>query len=341
MPLPSPSRRAGRAGLATALVASLIGAPRNALAHHPANTSHVGVKPADTTISLKSQPVASLRSVASVGHDFVYFGRPMRKSKRDESVPLGDIGLNLARAELAILTASGTEVMVGLPFGSVKVTPSVGDRKTSWGLGDLQLNVSQRFNWRPWEDHWIQFFVSAGVSAPTGKYQEDSGLNFLEISPEENGGLNAVSHFSQASLGAGSWSGLSAARVQYKPGVPVFLGLSSGIVQPVSTAGDGIQWGRDITIRGDLTLPLGTSPWLVSAALDYWRHSANRISGPDGTQQGGASQQLALQMGLGVALNAAIRCDLTVSLPMWQFAAGVQLMKSVASGTSCQWALDL
>lgn len=328
-------------GWAFAATGILVLAAPPVAAHHPANTARVGEHGTRAFESLLVDPSAPARILAEGGYQLIYFGSALRGSENASKAALGRVMVELGTARLGLETVGGLRLNVLLPFGSVMLTPSAGESRTQWGLGDLRIMATQDFDWTLLSEQRFRFSVSAGFSAPTGRYDPDSGLDYLELNPGEQGALTATNYFSQANLGIDSWTLQARGDIRWRPNTAYFFSVSAALTEPFSDTREAIHWGRDTGAMATAGRTLGSESWVVSTGLGYLSHSSNRIPGPEYSARGGSSQELGVQLAIEAKLTGSLACGLGANLPIWQHAAGVQLMKTFASSTSCQWSLDI
>lgn len=325
---------AGVRSLAFLLVIALA-TSRSALAHHGTATARVAASPPTLDTSFTDGPASSPRLSATVRHDTSYFGHTMRGSQEDSRAPLGSVLRHETALTLGLELATQTALRATLPYALVRLTPEGESSHSVSGIGDLSLFVSHRLPISLTALPDLHLSIAGSLAAPTGDYQQSAGLELVEVSTQNEGIVEVVTFYSQASVGAGAWAAAATAHLSWLPLPNLRVQVGGGSVLPLSDTLDSVRWGVDTHAGGVARLDLWQRALGLSAGVNYLRHGKDRVVNEFGSQRVGGRSEVAVELGLQTWLSPMARCGAGTRIPLWRRASGVQLMGTVAGSLNC------
>ncbi|MCA9529997.1 MAG: hypothetical protein KC543_07665 [Myxococcales bacterium] len=339
-----------------------------ALAHHGSSVARVGGG-ASMAWTPASASVPPPRLDLGVSYSVNYFGRTLEGHSSVGGDGLGKVLVHLVTPSARLALRHGTTVGVALPVGTVRTYPPGGATSTSGGLGDLSAFVSQDLG-RLWggggahgharhphahgtshhAHHHERAFglaLRAGLTAPTGRYRPAGDLSVTDVHPGPGGSLMPHTFNSQTSLGAGVWAIAYGADAWWRAHPRVRLSAGLDASSPVSTTSDDIRWGTDLTGSVGATLELvHDAVWATVSADARW-HARDRIpvvspvTDETTHERAGSRVELGAAAGLSTLFARRLSCSLSVHVPYWQRAGGIQLVETVSGNARCTVGIGL
>jgi len=321
----------------------------HAFAHHGSSTTRVGGLGGVQRLDSQLGGMAPPRVDAGLTHDFLYFGRVLEASEETERADLGQVYLTTLSASFRFVLETGTAGSLRLPVGFVFVNPSNADEELRAGLGDLQLTVTQNIAelWDPKEVGPLSLFMTAGLIAPTGRYETESSLSFTDVSGTPQGAIELVTFNTRATLGAGAWSTLGALRIAFAASNRLSLEVRGQIVDPFTRTPDEIAWGIDAEAALRLGFEISPGRLRVVGGADYRHHGQDEIdalneeTGGISRDRVGGRDEFGVSTGLEFRVLPRLGCSVQAHIPVWKRVGGVQLVETLGVSTGCDYAFDL
>jgi hypothetical protein len=313
----------------------------SAWAHHGSSTTRVGSVSAFRATG-SAQTSDELPQVAmNAGLRTTFFGRALEGTLPYEKAELGSVFVNALDWTALLELKSRTQFALRAPVGAVIVDSAQSGRHVSSGLGDLELSVGQELlSWFGLRAPSFTTTLRAGVLMPTGHYEPTTGLRWTDVQGTSDGTIRIVTHDTRASLGADSWAPLGALENRWQVARRVALLLDSNLFFPASSTRDGIRWGADVTTLVGTNTELIANRLHALGAFDYRHHFADQVphvdevSGASSLGRTGRRDELAAQLGFGIAISRTSECLVRARVPVWQQVAGIQLAQTFSAQAS-------
>lgn len=301
-----------------------------AFAHHDTVVSRVSASPSASAASLAVPlPRAEMGLSASMDRfNRVLWEDDWRAQKLEQGASLATLS-----PSLGLRLKSQTALVVTLPVGQV----FYGDGTQERGLSDLRLGVAQSLSRpkRPWS-----LDVQAGLSAPTGRYLQDTAWTATTLETPSSGEALVLTSDSRISLGMGTFALSASGVARLEQGRNAWV-LSGSAVQPVGWTSDAIWWGRDLSVSaGGLRSVNSKGRVQVGGTVQGALHSENRMQVSDDHEgekvlRRGARQELLVNGVATVGVRENLGCGIAVQVPVVQHADSIQLVRSAAVSTQC------
>ena len=321
-----------------------------ASAHHSSSTSRVGGASDFRRVGVANSTIAPPRLDAAMAYDLLLFDRVLQGSDTYDKAQFGSVLINFISVSLGLELASSTSGALRIPFGIVVLNPVDGAAETSVGLGDVHVTVGQelfslfdRAGTLP-----MSLRVRVGLVVPTGRYEPDASLSLTDVSGSADGSIDLVTYNARASMGAGVWSFLAAAELDWRVHDSVSLQLSAAVLQPASATSDNIRWGTDAELGGLATIELIRDALMVRGHMDYRFHSRDDVQqvvdempGMVRRERVGGRDEIGLGLGVEARPGRGFTCSVRGRIPAWQQVGGIQLVETVSTTVSCAFAMGI
>ncbi len=271
-----------------------------------------------------------------------YFGRVLEGTQLYEKSELGSVFLNTLSLQAAIELKTRTLLGVGVPVGIVAVYAAGGGKHVTGGLGDIEIHLSQELVSLFIEDpERFSIMLRGGLVTPSGRYEPEARLSVTDLSGAPDGSLGVVTYNAQASLGADSWSPFAGLGVRWQAAKRVGLFVDGTVLIPASRTRDNLQWGIDASTRAGVSVEILAERVSLIANADYRHHFEDEVpvvdeaSGVTMSERVGGRDEVAVSLGVGVAISKILSCSLDVRVPVWQRVGGVQLVETISGTAAC------
>jgi hypothetical protein len=272
------------------------------------------------------------------------FDRLLEAGEARSARDLGAVDVHMMSVAVAVALQGGTRVDLALPFGLVDVTAHGADTRSTWGLADIHLSLSQQL--AP-AAGGLSVVLRAGLGAPTGRYAPDDVLSVTRLRPGTDGSLGLATYNTNASLGRGAWTATAGLELGWSLGSGIRVEVEALAQLPLVDTRDAVRWGADIEGRAGACFELIGDVFGACPALVLRHHARDEVedldegSGELLRRRVGGRDEVALRLALDLRAGDRVGCTLSGEVPVYQRAGGLQLVESVSFRVGCRFLTSL